>query len=167
MQIVKKMMRQTHEIRERCVVLYQNTGQLPQFMTPANDEEKSPCLTNMHTRLYANSNESNGEQTNKKKILPLLSIHETVYIQKKFLVSRLNSVSFHIGLSTSTIKKLCGMQTTRSRERDAKMPREKRTTSTNVRLPAKVPASSVARISRRHRKRQKRERRSARPRRQK
>ena len=62
--------------------LFQNTRPLPQFITLANnvrkwrvqhsDQEKGPCLTHVDTRLYANSNESNKEETN--NTLPSLNI---------------------------------------------------------------------------------------------
>ena len=154
-------------------MLFQNARPSPQFLTPANDErkwrtqqsdqEKGPCLTFVDTRLHANSLESNKEET--KNILPPGSIPRNSVPSKE--ISRRPCEFRYAQHRPVKIqnKKLCGMQTTKLRERDATMPREKRTWSTNARLPAQVPAGCVAKISRRHRKRQDRDRRSARPKR--
>ena len=70
-----------------------------------------------------NGNESNREETKKYLASKKISCRPSEFI---YALHRL--VKVHN-------KKLCGMQTSMSRERDAKMPREKRTQSTYARLP--------------------------------
>ena len=72
------------------------------------------------------SKKDKSEQDNVCKVIsPLQASRETVSRQRKLVAKRLNSVSVHIGFVNVHNKKLCVVQATNTRNRDARMPRKK------------------------------------------